>query len=134
MSKSTTPPIGRSPPRMAARRLRFPSSLRRNSRRCLMATARSKFASGWGSFTALALATVVSLGCGGSGASVSGVVTLDDKPLERGTVSFTPTAGGKRATGVIDSDGGYELSTNRDAGLAAGEYSAMVVSRQPGAP
>ena len=36
-------------------------------------------------------------GCGGKPATVSGVVTLDGKPLERGSVGFTPVAGGMRA-------------------------------------
>jgi hypothetical protein len=76
------------------------------------------------------LATLI--GCGGKPASVSGVVTLDGKPLQRGTVGFTPVASGMRAAGVIDSDGSYSLSTNRDAGLEIGEYLVTVVSREPG--
>jgi len=71
-------------------------------------------------------------GCGGKPATVSGVVTLDGKPLERGSVGFTPVAGGMRAAGVIDGDGSYTLSTNRDAGLEIGEYAVTVVSREPG--
>lgn len=71
-------------------------------------------------------------GCGGKPATVSGVVTLDGKPLQRGTVGFTPVASGMRAAGVIDSDGRYSLSTNRDAGLEIGEYAVTVVSREPG--
>ncbi len=71
-------------------------------------------------------------GCGGKPATVSGVVTLDGKPLERGSVGFTPVAGGMRAAGVIDSEGNYTLSTNRDAGLEIGEYAVTVVSREPG--
>ncbi len=76
------------------------------------------------------LATLI--GCGGKPASVSGIVTLDGKPLQRGTVGFTPVASGMRAAGVIDSDGKYSLSTNRDAGLETGKYTATVVSREPG--
>lgn len=71
-------------------------------------------------------------GCGGKPATVSGVVTLDGKPLERGSVGFTPVAGGMRAAGVIDGEGRYTLSTNRDAGLEIGEYAVTVVSRKPG--
>lgn len=76
------------------------------------------------------LATLI--GCGGKPATVSGVVTLDGKPLQRGTVGFTPLAGGMRAAGVIDSEGKYSLSTNRDAGLEIGEYAVTVASREPG--
>ena len=78
----------------------------------------------------IVLATLI--GCGGKPATVSGVVTLDGKPLQRGTVGFTPVASGMRAAGVIGSDGKYSLSTNRDAGLETGEYTATVVSREPG--
>lgn len=74
------------------------------------------------------------VGCGGKSSQVSGVVTLDGKPLERGTVGFTPVGGGLRAAGVIQTDGSYVLSTNRDAGLEAGEYAVTVVSREPGPP
>jgi hypothetical protein len=71
-------------------------------------------------------------GCGGKPATVSGVVTLDGKPLERGSVGFTPISGGMRAAGVIDGEGRYTLSTNRDMGLEIGEYAVTVVSREPG--
>jgi hypothetical protein len=72
-------------------------------------------------------------GCGGKAASVSGVVTFDGKPVTRGTVSFSPTAGGQKAIGVIDENGNYELSTNREQGLEAGTYNAAVSSRERGA-
>lgn len=78
----------------------------------------------------LLVATLI--GCGGKPATVSGVVTLDGKPLQRGTVGFTPVARGMRAAGVIDGEGRYSLSTNRDAGLEIGEYAVTVVSREPG--
>ena len=80
----------------------------------------------------LGLVVVMLIGCGGKPATVSGVVTLDGKPLQRGTVGFTPVASGMRAAGVIDSEGKYSLSTNRDAGLEIGEYAVTVVSREPG--
>ncbi len=71
-------------------------------------------------------------GCGGKPASVSGIVTLDGKPLDKGMVGFAPVNGGMRAAGKIQSDGSYSLSTNRDAGLETGEYKVTVVSREPG--
>jgi hypothetical protein len=78
----------------------------------------------------LTLLTLV--GCGGKPAKVSGVVTLDGKPLERGMVGFAPIDGGMRAAGMIQSDGSYTLSTNRESGLDTGEYLTTVVSREPG--
>lgn len=72
------------------------------------------------------------IGCGGKAASVSGKVTLDGEPVTRGTVAFTPTAGGQRATGIIDENGAYELSTNREAGLDVGSYAVSVTSRERG--
>lgn len=72
------------------------------------------------------------VGCGGKPASVTGVITLDGKPLERGTVGFSPTSGGMQAAGIIQADGSYELKTNRDSGLDVGEYAVTVSSREPG--
>lgn len=77
---------------------------------------------------------LLAIGCGGKPSEVSGTVTLDGKPLERGLVGFTPLNGGMRASGPIESDGSYTLSTNRDAGLEPGEYTVSVVSREPGPP
>lgn len=72
------------------------------------------------------------VGCGGKAATVSGVVTLDGKPVTRGTVSFSPATSGQKAVGIIDESGNYELSTNRETGLEAGTYSAAVSSRERG--
>lgn len=87
-------------------------------------------------FALLNLGLLMSLqflgGCGGKPARVSGLVTLDGKPLERGVVGFAPSGGGMRAAGIIQSDGSYTLSTNRDTGLETGEYLTTVVSREPG--
>lgn len=71
-------------------------------------------------------------GCGGKPATVSGTVTLDGKPVERGTVAFTPVEKGMMAQGEIESDGSYTLHTNLDKGLTPGEYTVRVISRQPG--
>jgi hypothetical protein len=58
------------------------------------------------------------VGCGGSGpelAPVTGVVTLDGKPVEGKQVSFTPktftpdTESGRSSVGFTDKDGRYEL-------------------------
>ena len=68
-------------------------------------------------------------GCSGSAASVSGMVTLDGQPLTTGNVSFHPEgAGGAPANGQIDAQGRYSLSTGTEAGLAPGNYVAVVVA------
>lgn len=82
----------------------------------------------------LSVVAILLAGCGGKPSQVSGTVTLDGKPLERGTVGFTPANGGMRASGVIENDGTYTLTTNRDSGLEPGEYMVTVVSREPGPP
>lgn len=82
--------------------------------------------------TALILTVLLLAGCGGKPAKVSGVVTLDGEPLTRGIVGFSPSVKGQKAVGIINSDGSYELSTNRDKGLEIGEYIATVVSRARG--
>jgi hypothetical protein len=81
---------------------------------------------------AVMLSVFLLVGCGGNPASVSGVVTLDGNPLERGMVGFAPTSGGMRAAGFIQSDGSYSLRTNRESGLNTGEHVVTVVSREPG--
>jgi hypothetical protein len=89
--------------------------------------------SGKGSFLGILLLNVlVCTGCGGRPARVSGTVTLDGKPVDHGMVSFTPASGGMLASGVIQSDGSYDLKTNRDSGLEPGEYLVAVESRVPG--
>lgn len=67
-------------------------------------------------------------GCGGPNAGkVSGLVTLDDKPLTKGDVSFHPADGkGAVAYGSINAEGRYELGTGTDAGLTPGSYVATV--------
>lgn len=82
------------------------------------------------SYCLLTLATIA--GCGGKPATVSGVVSLDGKPINRGSVGFTPTQGGMQAVGTIQPDGSYELKTNRDLGLDVGEYKVSIAAREPG--
>ena len=44
-------------------------------------------------------------------AAVTGVVTLDDKPIAEASVTFMPKEGGRPAFGVTDASGKYELTT-----------------------
>lgn len=84
----------------------------------------------------LALATTVTLlmaGCGDSNDAfgkryrVSGTVTYNGQPLERGVVSFIPEKGAG-ATGTV-SNGAYTLSTGgNDDGALPGRYTVTVAA------
>jgi len=78
------------------------------------------------------LALVGLLGCGDSGGPsveyVEGVVTLDGKPIEGVTVSFSPVKpdAGTPAVGTTDANGVFKLTATQGgkpgAGTGAGEY------------
>jgi hypothetical protein len=82
-------------------------------------------------------------GCGRSKAvKVSGIVTLDDVPVEGATVQFVPVDSSKGATAICSStgsDGRYRLTTkNPNDGAVPGEYKVLVtlsdiVDAPPGA-
>ena len=78
----------------------------------------------------LLLTAMLVTGCGGKhGAKVYGNVTLDGEPLPAdsvGTVAFFPSAGGPPATGVINDDSSYRLTTGRDRSLPPGDYNVTV--------
>lgn len=58
---------------------------------------------------------------------VKGTVTLDGKPVDRAEVMFLP-AGGRMATGVTNSEGKFELSTNAAGdGAVPGEHKVTIV-------
>jgi hypothetical protein len=70
------------------------------------------------------------LGCGGGAGElplqgISGKVTLDDQPLDRGQIVFSPEAGGAgtQAGGPI-SGGSYSIPQAQ--GLMPGKYSVMI--------
>ena len=87
---------------------------------------------------------LVAVGCGGDLAEVTGVVTIDGKPLRGGegmhaTVFFQPVAGqGANAAGILNENGVYRLSTGSQQGVAPGEYvatcsaSEIIPSTTPG--
>jgi hypothetical protein len=82
------------------------------------------------SWLGLWLAVAVA-GCGGSGDNlprqpVSGTVTLDGKPLERGTISFQPVSELPTAAAVAFSDGRYAIA--RAEGLVPGPYRVLISS------
>lgn len=75
----------------------------------------------------------VASGCGSKpyASTVSGIATLDDKPLTSGTVTFHPPGDGAVAYGPIDASGNYKVSTGSTAGMSPGEYLVTVVSTGP---
>jgi hypothetical protein len=85
------------------------------------------------------LACLILLGCGRRAdlppvAKVSGVVTLDGKPLPRGTIQFVPDASkgaeGPTAVGTIDPQGHYRLKTAGTDGAIVGFHRVGVYALQ----
>ena len=88
------------------------------------------------------LPCLVVAGCGGGPdlppmANVTGTVTLDGKPLPRGSVQFAPDPtslpkGAKAATavGLIDAEGHYTLKTAGVEGAIVGRHQVSVEARQ----
>lgn len=71
-------------------------------------------------------------GCGGVyDATLSGSVTLDDKPLDRGTITFRPVSPGPPSIARIESDGSYRVNTGSEEGLPSGSYSVTVKANEP---
>lgn len=67
-------------------------------------------------------------GCGGGlQSSVTGTVTLDGKPVNRGNVTFIPVKDGVTAYGTIGSDGSYSINTGSNTGVVPGDYIVLVV-------
>ena len=78
------------------------------------------------------------IGCGSSQRAemrkVSGMVTLDGRPLTSGYVLFVPDRG-RAAKGIIQSDGTYTLGTYSSAdGAALGTHRVTVICREETPP
>src|SRR6476469_1764313 len=68
-----------------------------------------------------------SQGCGGNGfAMVGGIVSLDGKALEGGSVTLHPTGPGPLSYSSIASDGSYQIRTASRRGVLPGNYVATV--------
>jgi hypothetical protein len=75
------------------------------------------------------LATLTGCGPGGPAlGKVTGLVTLDGKPLPNASVSFMPIGEGGVATGVTDASGKYELSHPSGKGAVVGKNKVAVTS------
>jgi hypothetical protein len=77
----------------------------------------------------LALCLIFGSGCGGSNPSgrvpISGLVTLDDTPIDVGTIEFSPITGKLGSGGKITA-GKYSLPLEK--GLPPGEYIVRITS------
>ncbi|WP_425395293.1 hypothetical protein [Aeoliella sp.] len=93
--------------------------------------------------SALAIATAfatlgLSVGCNESAtiAPFTGTVTYNGKPLEFGSVTFQPAAGGAIARAQIQPDGTFELTTDGRTGAPIGMNNVRVTcfaNQKPGA-
>jgi hypothetical protein len=80
-------------------------------------------------------------GCGPSGGApaletvpVKGKVTYKGQPLARGVVTFEPRGSGRAATGEIEPDGAFELTTlKKGDGAAPGKHRVSVSGTGPSA-
>lgn len=78
------------------------------------------------------LAPLLITGCGDAESTLSGTVSKDGEMVRavddiRGTVMLQPTEGqGAPATGQIDENGVYEVTTGAAGGLAPGNYAVTV--------
>lgn len=75
--------------------------------------------------------TLFALGCGGNGGftAVSGTVTYDGKPLTNGDITLIPDGPGENASGQIDENGRFTLTTfNPKDGVKPGTYKIRIAS------
>lgn len=61
---------------------------------------------------------------------VSGKVTLDGAPLEKGSIGFQPVEGGITSSGAVIAQGAYTIS--REKGLPPGKYRVVINAIKPG--
>jgi hypothetical protein len=71
---------------------------------------------------------IAALGCspGEELGRISGVVTFENQPLERGVVMFANQANGVYMTAPIQANGAYSVEMAKGSGLPLGEYQVAV--------
>src|SRR5687767_4430562 len=77
-------------------------------------------------FAALFFAVVIGCGSSDGRRAVSGTVTFQGKPLDRGTIDFYRTGEPTVAAGTLISDGRYEIPAEK--GLLPGKYLVKIES------
>ncbi len=81
----------------------------------------------------LALLLIVAAGCGRRGPTllpVSGVVTLDGRPVAQAGIIFSPAEGGPAASGSTDAQGKFQLRTVNESGAVAGKHLVTVTKQE----
>jgi hypothetical protein len=77
---------------------------------------------------AIAALAVCVGGCGGDTVAVHGTAQHEGQVLSTGRVVFTPLGGGKTAFAEIQSDGTFQLGTERpNDGAVPGKYRVMII-------
>jgi len=77
----------------------------------------------------------LTVGCGGGGfVAVTGLVTLDGKPLEGASVAFIPEAQGEAAYSTTNAEGVFELATHSQPGAKPGMYQVLVTKLDSSIP
>jgi len=87
--------------------------------------------------SALLVAMVAGCGEGPRLVPVSGIATLDGKPIEGATLSFMPTSGNVTSTpgtDVTGPDGNFSMTYSGRAGLAPGKYKVLISKSEEVAP
>lgn len=90
-------------------------------------------ASGW-CVVAFLLSAVSLTGCGGeepAGNPVTGTVTFQGKPLDQGSIEFSPAAGQGTMSGATITNGEYTIPA--ESGLKPGKYDVRISSVEGGA-
>lgn len=71
-------------------------------------------------------------GCGGGQSSqLTGIVTLDGKPLDHGTITLHPVNPGPIAVSRIDAQGRFQMTTGQATGLRPGPYIVTIAAVRP---
>jgi len=79
----------------------------------------------------VAMAGLSLAGCDAGGppmGQVTGLVTLDGKPLPNAAVTFAPVDGGGPSSGITDASGNYELNAQDRKGALIGKHKVSVTS------
>lgn len=85
----------------------------------------------------LLFASIAMLGCRSDGpelAEVTGIVTVDGKPVPGAILTFVPTSGGSPSYGGTDKDGKYRLMyTDTKYGAMIGDHEVEIATNKPSA-
>lgn len=89
----------------------------------------------------MVLLGLVSGGCGAKGrgyngptGTVTGKVTLNGKPIEKGSIAFINENLSINAVGLLKSDGTYALKVGTSFSVPVGDYRIAVTGSDPSAP